>query len=495
MRRITGLDWPLAGLAACLLALTVVGSFWITSFDDGNAGYHPALASGALCPRGMAHRPRRAAGRRRQQSRSRQHPHRRHCHAAAAAARARRCRPTSSATSGTAACRAQASIRICICRRTRRCRRCATGRSIPYINRADYAPTIYPPMSQIVFYLITRISEATLFMKVAMLAFEGLAVWAILQLLAARGLPRSRVLLYAWHPLPLWEFARSGHIDIVAIAFLLLAFVAVERRIADSCRRRARSRRAGQVFSRGRGAGALQALGLASAGRLRRNGRRSLPALSRRRHEGVRISRPLRQRGGLRPGVRHFPLAAPRRHRPAASAGASQSTSPVAAAIMAVLALFVVLREQGPGADLAGAMLLAVAFTILFSPHYAWYFAWLVPFLCFYPVIGVVYLTCAASYLYFAHWPPTVSDGLVIYGPCVLILVARVCVPSPSRINAKEIGGAPCRSQSRACGRSAALFRERRQAAQRARGEPAGLRLSRDHQPLQSAVHDLSAHL
>src|SRR5262249_34137861 len=104
------------------------------------------------------------------------------------------------------------------------------GAIYPYINRADYAPTIYPPMSQIVFYLITRISESIVFMKTVLVAFEGLAAWAILQLLAARGLPRARVLLYAWHPLPLWEFARSGHIDIVAIAFLLMAFVAIERR-------------------------------------------------------------------------------------------------------------------------------------------------------------------------------------------------------------------------------------------------------------------------
>src|SRR5258708_27234567 len=80
-----------------------------------------------------------------------------------------------------------------------------------------------------VFFLITRISEAELAMKAAMVAFEGLAVWTILQLLAARGLPRSRILLYAWHPLPLWEFARSGHVDIVAIAFLMLAFLASER--------------------------------------------------------------------------------------------------------------------------------------------------------------------------------------------------------------------------------------------------------------------------
>ena len=95
------------------------------------------------------------------------------------------------------------------------------------------------------------------------------------------------------------------------------------------------------------------------------------------------------------------------------------------ALILAALALLVVFRNRMPGADLAGAMLLAVAFTILFSPHYAWYFAWLVPFLCFYPVIGVVYLTCACGYLYFGHWPPTLWDGLPIYGPAILILLAE----------------------------------------------------------------------
>jgi hypothetical protein len=96
-----------------------------------------------------------------------------------------------------------------------------------------------------------------------------------------------------------------------------------------------------------------------------------------------------------------------------------------AAIIMVVLALFVVMRPRRPDADLAGAMVLAVAFTILISPHYSWYFAWLVPFLCFYPVVGVIYLTCACSYLYFAHWPPTLSEGLPIYAPCILILIAE----------------------------------------------------------------------
>jgi hypothetical protein len=83
------------------------------------------------------------------------------------------------------------------------------------------------------------------------------------------------------------------------------------------------------------------------------------------------------------------------------------------------------MRPRRPDADLAGAMLLAVAFTLLVAPHYAWYFAWLVPFLCFYPVVGVIYLTCAVSLLYFAHWPPTLSEAAPIYIPCILILVAE----------------------------------------------------------------------
>jgi alpha-1,6-mannosyltransferase len=101
----------------------------------------------------------------------------------------------------------------------------------------------------------------------------------------------------------------------------------------------------------------------------------------------------------------------------------------IAAAIMAVLAVGVLMRAE-PGADLAGAMLLATAFLILLSPHYPWYFAWLVPFLCFYPVVGVVYLTCAAGILYFARSPPTLWEALPIYGPCILILVAEFALRS-----------------------------------------------------------------
>jgi alpha-1,6-mannosyltransferase len=294
----------------------------------------------------------------------------------------------------------------------------------PYINRVDYAPTIYPPSSQIVFYLITRISEAPIAMKAAMLAFEALAVWTMLQLLALRGLPRSRILLYAWHPLPLWEFARSGHVDIVAIAFLLLAFLAVERRSPIL---------AGVAL----GAGVLvKYIPVVTAPALYKRWDWRLPvafvatiAALYLPYIGVGakvfgflgsyISEEGLDRGA---GIFLWQLVgaiAPLPQQAFAGYAAAAAT------VMALLALFVVMRDRRAEADLAGAMLLAVAFTLLLSPHYAWYFAWLVPFLCFYPVVGVIYLTCASSYLYFAAWPPTLADGIPIYGPCILILVAE----------------------------------------------------------------------
>jgi alpha-1,6-mannosyltransferase len=95
---------------------------------------------------------------------------------------------------------------------------------------------------------------------------------------------------------------------------------------------------------------------------------------------------------------------------------------------MAALALCVLMRPRTPGRDLAGGMMLAVAFTLLVSPHYSWYFAWLVPFLCFYPAVGAIYLTCASGALYFAQWPPTLWQAIPIYAPCILILVVEFAV-------------------------------------------------------------------
>ncbi len=92
----------------------------------------------------------------------------------------------------------------------------------PNINRASYAPTIYPPVAQLIFLAITRFSESVLAMRIGMLAFEAVGCAALIILLRGVGLPSARVALYAWHPLPVWEIAGNGHIDAAMIALLLV---------------------------------------------------------------------------------------------------------------------------------------------------------------------------------------------------------------------------------------------------------------------------------
>ncbi len=102
----------------------------------------------------------------------------------------------------------------------------------PNINRATYAHTIYPPAAEIIFWAITRLPLPAVFcMKLCLLGFESLGIFAIIRLLDAARLPRSRILVYAWNPLPVWEFASSGHVDALTIAFIACAlwFAATSR--------------------------------------------------------------------------------------------------------------------------------------------------------------------------------------------------------------------------------------------------------------------------
>ena len=420
MKRITGLDWPLLALAGCLMALSAAGAIGITHFDDPNVGVVLVLQ---CVPYAIATwlvvwgRPESAGSGRALAT-------------ILIVGVAMRCLLLPGTPVSTDLFRYIWDGRV------------QAGGFNPYLyipsdaavsglrdsaiypnmNRADYAPGIYPPTAQIVFYLITRISEAPIAMKAAMVAFEGLAVWAMLQLLALRGLPRSRILLYAWHPLPLWEFARSGHVDIVAIAFLLLAFLATGRRSPIL---------AGVAL----GAGALVKYFHVVTG----------PALYKRWDWRLPLAFVVTVAVLYLPyigvGAKVFGFLGGYMSEEGLDRGSGifwwqligafvslpqQAFSfylGAGALVMAVLALVVVMRARRPDADLAGAMLLAVTFTLLVAPHYAWYFAWLVPFLCFYPVVGVIYLTCAVSLLYFAHWPPTLWESLPIYVPCILILV------------------------------------------------------------------------
>ncbi|HVH81986.1 MAG TPA: glycosyltransferase family 87 protein, partial [Stellaceae bacterium] len=95
---------------------------------------------------------------------------------------------------------------------------------------SPYAPTIYPPAAEGLFLAVTRISGTVTAMKVAMLLCEVVTFVLLVHLLALEGLPIARVLIYAWHPLPIWEFAGSGHIDAPMITFSVATLWALRRK-------------------------------------------------------------------------------------------------------------------------------------------------------------------------------------------------------------------------------------------------------------------------
>ena len=290
----------------------------------------------------------------------------------------------------------------------------------PHINRRDYAPTIYPPAAQMVFAAVGQISQTVTAMKTAMLVFEALAIWAILKLLRARSLPPAFVALYAWHPLALWEVAGSGHIDIVAVALLLVTLVAAERgnRIA-----------AGFAL----GAGFLaKYVPLALAPALWRRWDWKMPAgfaaailllyvpyLS----AGGKIFGFLgayADEAGLRTGDGFLGAALLKQ------AGLGAWSMPVfvtvAAAILGGLALLAVCRRNPEQPDLQATATIATAFLVLLSPPHPWYFLWLIPFLCFTQSLALLYLTLSASALYQLGWPPSLQGAAVMYGPFLMLL-------------------------------------------------------------------------
>jgi hypothetical protein len=68
--------------------------------------------------------------------------------------------------------------------------------------------------------------------------------------------------------------------------------------------------------------------------------------------------------------------------------------------VLAAGCIAMVLRRENASSPYATAATLAVLFTFLVSPHYPWYFAWLIIFACFVRSLGLLWLTNACLLLY-----------------------------------------------------------------------------------------------
>ncbi len=89
------------------------------------------------------------------------------------------------------------------------------------------APTIYPPGAQAIYLLSYLLAQSNLdFLKGIFLVFDMATCLVLIVLLRRKGLDTRRVLLYAWCPLPIVEFAIQGHVDVLTLTFVLLALLA-----------------------------------------------------------------------------------------------------------------------------------------------------------------------------------------------------------------------------------------------------------------------------
>lgn len=279
----------------------------------------------------------------------------------------------------------------------------------PNINRADTAPTIYPPAAQALFALVGQVAPGIWGIKAAMLLFDLITAGLALLILRAAARPAAHVLIWAWNPLVIWEFAGAGHIDAMAIAFTALALLLAIR--------------AGPPGNQG---WAGLALGIAIATKFlpavffpaiwrRWDWRSPLAAAAvlvagyaAYSSVGLRVlgflggytQEERLQEGGGFLLLRLLALAGP---LPAWAGRAYLAAGLVLLAAIAVA----VMRQPLPAAPAAratvignAALMLAAALVVVLSPHYPWYLTMLVLPAMLRPTWSVLYLTLTAPLLY-----------------------------------------------------------------------------------------------
>jgi alpha-1,6-mannosyltransferase len=272
------------------------------------------------------------------------------------------------------------------------------------INRRDYAHTIYPPAAQALFYLVTWISPTVTFMKTVMVLFEGVTMYALVAILRHLGVRREQTLLYAWCPLLIWEIAGSGHLDSAAMAFIALALLARYRR---------------QPVLTGVFLGVavlLKLYPIVLLLALYRRGDFKMPAIvagvialgyAAYSSVGLLVFGFLGgyvKEEGMASGSRYFLLELTQRIP-------GLHDLPTTAYYIFCVGVFSALgwwcwriaSAEGrveDGAFLRPTFALAAALMFLFSPHYAWYILWLVPFFVLMPNLPILTYLLGFFYLY-----------------------------------------------------------------------------------------------
>jgi len=93
-------------------------------------------------------------------------------------------------------------------------------------SRFRDVPTIYPPGAELIYVLGYLLAPSNLFvLKGIFVGFDMLTCAALALLLMRKGLDPRRIIIYAWCPLPIIEFALEGHVDVLTLTFTILAIL------------------------------------------------------------------------------------------------------------------------------------------------------------------------------------------------------------------------------------------------------------------------------
>ena len=296
----------------------------------------------------------------------------------------------------------------------------------PRINRAGYAPTIYPPAAEALYAAVALVSSNLVALKATMVGFEILAVCCLLRLLGLAGLPPERVLIYAWNPLPVWAFAGNGHIDAAAIGLVATALLL-------------------RVLHRDGWAGT--ALGFAILTKFlpaviapvlwrRRAGWRTAAAalatiaLLYAAYSGVglRVFGFLQGYGseeGYDSGTGFWLLAGLSRIVALPPAATIIYKAAAAVLLAALGAWFAFVRRPDDAVSIcaaAGVMMAVLSFAI--SPHYPWYFAWLAVPCVLAPTPAVLWMATAPILLYLDTFGDRFVWPSVVYLPALGLALA-----------------------------------------------------------------------